>query len=205
MGHEVQVIIGDIAHNLRSALDHVTWQLVLANGGEPKEGSGGTTFPILLKKPRARLRIVGGVSADARDAIEAAQPYNAQPIDRNRHPLAALGHVSNTDKHREPAIAHRVFDNLVSWSGTGDTTKPWVAPIKAQNPTVDSVEIVLAEVPEVLGDGGASADYEVRLDLRGGVQEPLYLTLTTMVEYVRQLVDKLVASSGSSSAQMEAS
>ena len=193
MGHDVQVVIGDIAHNLRSALDHSTWQLVLANGGKPKPGSRGTRFPILFERPEKPLGIEGGVSESALTVIEDAQPYNAQPVDRYRHPIAVLQHVSNTDKHREPAIGHRVFDNWVVWSGTDDTTKRWVAPIKTQRPNVDSVEVVLAEIPDVLGDGGARADYEIRLELRGGVQTPLYRTLEDMAQFVRELVDELVA------------
>src|SRR5260370_29058031 len=31
----VPLIIGDAAHNLRSSLDHLAWQLVEANGGTP--------------------------------------------------------------------------------------------------------------------------------------------------------------------------
>lgn len=36
------VLIGDVVHNLRSALDHLAWQLVLRNGGE---SSWRTQFP----------------------------------------------------------------------------------------------------------------------------------------------------------------
>jgi hypothetical protein len=41
------VVAGEIVHHLRSALDHLAWQLVLDNGGTPKTGSQGTMFPIL--------------------------------------------------------------------------------------------------------------------------------------------------------------
>src|SRR5438309_55151 len=37
------VIVGDVLHNLRSALDHLVWQLVEANGGTP---DGSTALPI---------------------------------------------------------------------------------------------------------------------------------------------------------------
>src|ERR1700687_47569 len=36
-------IVGEVVHNLRSALDHLAWQLVLANGGTPNRA---TEFPI---------------------------------------------------------------------------------------------------------------------------------------------------------------
>jgi hypothetical protein len=43
---EMAVLRGDLVHNLRSALDHLANTLVVANGGVPKEGQGGTQFPI---------------------------------------------------------------------------------------------------------------------------------------------------------------
>ena len=38
------LIIGDALQNLRTALDHLVWQLILSNGGTPKTTSG---FPIM--------------------------------------------------------------------------------------------------------------------------------------------------------------
>ena len=32
---DLSLVIGDAVHNLRSALDHLAWQLVLANGQTP--------------------------------------------------------------------------------------------------------------------------------------------------------------------------
>ena len=147
-------MIGDIAQNLRSALDHVVWQLVLANGGTPKPGGGGTQFPILAEETRhgslAVRTVAGGVSPAALKIIEAAQPYSTA-ADRYGSAPAIVRHISNTDKHREPAVVHRVITGTVSWSGTGDMTRHWSAPLKTANPTVDHVELLLAEVPEVLG------------------------------------------------------
>ena len=33
------IVLGDVIHNLRSALDHVVWQLVLLNGATPGPGN----------------------------------------------------------------------------------------------------------------------------------------------------------------------
>jgi hypothetical protein len=33
--HKWGLVVGDVLHNLRSALDHLAWQLVLANGKSP--------------------------------------------------------------------------------------------------------------------------------------------------------------------------
>src|ERR1700686_281492 len=38
---DISLIIGDAVHNLRSSLDHLAWQLVLANGGiSSRDGRG---------------------------------------------------------------------------------------------------------------------------------------------------------------------
>jgi hypothetical protein len=193
-------VIGDIAQNLRSALDHVVWQLVLANGGTPKPGGGGTQFPILAEETRhgslAVRTVAGGVSPAALKIIEAAQPYSTA-ADRYGSAPAIVHHISNTDKHREPAVVHRVITGTVSWSGTGDMTRHWSAPLKTANPTVDHVELLLAEVPEVLGDGGAKAYFEVQLELpkveRHRSRGPLYGTLDQVAWEVRRLVGDLEA------------
>ena len=195
----VQVVIGDIAHNLRSALEHVTWQLVLANGGRPKLGAGGTQFPILAEEPPAPLEVRAhpgpGVSTDALRIIEAAQPYkDPEPMMRQHNSLAVLAHVSNTDKHREPALAQRILHSQYSTHGTsGDPTQPWEAPINTVEPQPDHARIVLAEVPEVLGDGWAGAWYSVQLRLKGGESAPIHQTLARVAREVRILVNDLVA------------
>jgi hypothetical protein len=199
-GHEIQAVIGDIAHNLRSALDHVVWQLVLANGGTPKPGGGGTQFPILPEEPKDGSLTVrtdaGGVSPAALKIIEAAQPYSTA-ADRYDGAPAIVHHISNTDKHREPAVVHRVITGMVSWSGTGDTTQHWSAPLRTANPAVDYVELLLAEVPDVLGDGGAKAHFEVQLELpsveRHPHRGPLYGTLDHVAWEVRRFVVDLEA------------
>lgn len=101
------VIVGELVHDLRSALDHLVWQLVLANGETPRETS---QFPIYSygrlgrakdRKRRAaqwRDRLYGVDPADAR-FIKALQPY------RRRHrlnfvPLEEVATFSNIDKHR---------------------------------------------------------------------------------------------------------
>lgn len=98
----LSVFIGDCVHNLRVSLDHLAWQLVLANGGVPREGAGGTQFPILLKSGKdgttSTVVVPGGVSAKALTAIDAVQPFHRP--DADNHPLAILSRLDNIDKHR---------------------------------------------------------------------------------------------------------
>jgi hypothetical protein len=189
---EVEAVIGDVAHNLRSALDHTATVLVEANGGEPKKGPGGTQFPICIDPPKAALTVratKGGVSAQALSIIEAAQPYKGT---WRGDQLAVLNHVSNTDKHNKAAPGRHGPRVGYSWSGTGDTTAEWEAPIKTEDPKVDEVALVLATVPAVLGDGGWRGMYVVELERsENGNWGPLYGTLRHVATEVRDLIGSL--------------
>ena len=95
----LSVILGDCVHNLRSSLDHIAWQLVLANGQTPGED---TSFPIWDRPPRDGVfsrKSCRGMSKDALALIERMQPYQAGE-NSTEHVLWFLRELSNTDKHR---------------------------------------------------------------------------------------------------------
>ena len=93
--------VGDVVHNLRSALDHLIWQLVLRNGKTPR----GTQFPIFDQRPvkpgdvERWNRMIAGVSDEAERFIAACQPYQGTD-GRDAHTLAGIRDLSNEDKHR---------------------------------------------------------------------------------------------------------
>lgn len=117
-------LIGDFLHDVRSALDHLFWELVRRRnyGHEPPVGTRAT-FPIFPNKGRFwRKRKteswtgLSGASAllqvpgDARSLILEVQPYQ----DGNRaqnHPLWWLHSVSNIYKHK---TLHYVTQALVT-------------------------------------------------------------------------------------------
>jgi hypothetical protein len=92
------VILGDALHNFRSALDHLAWQLVLANGATP---TNQTQFPITTSPARfaEQRRRVQGMAPEVVQEIETLQPYEP----REGPEFTALGHLrdlSNRDKHQ---------------------------------------------------------------------------------------------------------
>src|SRR5262245_23363930 len=94
-------MIGDTVHNLRSALDHLAWQLVEANGGAPTDK---TAFPMSNSADAfesARGRQMKGIASDAQELIRSVQAYHSY---HNRH-LAALAALDNVDKHRLLIVA----------------------------------------------------------------------------------------------------
>jgi hypothetical protein len=93
---QVPLLIGDACNNLRSALDHLMWQLLLLN--KPLF-DGEVYFPIcdsenIFKSKRFSKSIVG-LTETQRTLIEGLQPY----MTRNRA-LSFLRDVNNYDKHR---------------------------------------------------------------------------------------------------------
>jgi len=72
----LSLIVGDAVHNLRSALDHLVWQLVEANGQKPTDR---TMFPIskdAATYKTAKIRKIQGISAAAENLIDTIKPYN---------------------------------------------------------------------------------------------------------------------------------
>ncbi len=94
-------IIGDVLYNLRSALDHLAWQLVLANGKNPNTMDAG--FPIFesvesyATKGLAQVR---GMSERVRTEMEAAQPYHRPSTTWRTDDLLLLNRLNNVYKHR---------------------------------------------------------------------------------------------------------
>jgi len=93
----ISALAGDAIQNLRSALDHLVGQLVLANGRTPIDGVTG--FPICdspKKYASAKRRgVIKGVHARAEAIIDGFKPYDTGDVD-----LWRLHHLNNIDKHR---------------------------------------------------------------------------------------------------------
>lgn len=91
------LILGDAIHNLRSALDHLAQQLVLANNGTPTEQ---TCFPIFHRADCKAFeagfeRAVQGASKQALDLIRTLKPYQG-----GNEALCGLHRLDILDKHR---------------------------------------------------------------------------------------------------------
>jgi hypothetical protein len=98
------LLFGDMISNLRTTLDYLVWQLVLAGGSRPGRRTG---FPVVRKEKdwevqsRAALQ---GVAPEWIAEIELRQPFQ-RPEQPGLHPLAILDHVNNLNKHRFLPVA----------------------------------------------------------------------------------------------------
>lgn len=106
---ELALIAGDAIHNLRSALDHVFCQLVVANGRKVDRQdsypvcAGSKEFDLVGKQLRKRDRI----SADALTAIRSTRPYKG-----GNDALLRLHRLDIADKHREIFLVGAAFRSL---------------------------------------------------------------------------------------------
>ena len=98
-------IVGDIVHNLRSALDYVVYELAVKGSGHPDRDN--TAFPISKTlaaytdrrgkaKQSYRDICLVGVAEQWKSEIDKLQPYETS----GRAELAALAFLSNRNKHR---------------------------------------------------------------------------------------------------------
>ncbi len=94
------LIIGDCIQNLRSSLDYLVWELVLAANNQPGKHN---MFPIcsspdIFKDALSNRKRLLGVHPDAIAEIEALQPYHLG-MDFKKAILWALDELANLNKH----------------------------------------------------------------------------------------------------------
>jgi hypothetical protein len=119
------VTAGDAIHNLRSALDHLVWQLTLVGtgGAEPKlKKPDIIKFPIQDSPPRSdrgknfqRTAALCKVPPKYRAIIYGHQPYGSA-FDHSGgtvHPFSRLRDLSNLDKHQLISEVTPLADNVV--------------------------------------------------------------------------------------------
>ena len=105
------VIVGDVVHQVRSALDHAVWQIarppIEKRTGFPiclNESGGGSSFYGSSKERGLGVRCLQNVSLPAFEYIESIQPYNRLG---ERDPLWLLDELWNKDKHRALIVLNR--------------------------------------------------------------------------------------------------
>jgi hypothetical protein len=100
---QIGLVVGDVIQNLRSALDHLAFQLYMLGPGGQAGGAGSRTyFPIADDSAKYKIeapRKIKGLQPDAIKAIDAVQPYKGGNTDKS-DTLWRLEKMNNIDKHR---------------------------------------------------------------------------------------------------------
>lgn len=102
---ELDVILGDCVHNLRSVLDHLAMSLAIDNGASPTNKS--VYFPIYTDPDEYKsegVKKIKKLSGPAKDFIEGIQPYHREG---DSWVLTELSFLDNRDKHRA-LLSHEI-------------------------------------------------------------------------------------------------
>jgi hypothetical protein len=104
--HEISILAGEIVYQLRSALDHLAYELVKLNPSNvtlPGAWDENCLFPLWLTPPESGAtyncfkRKLPGISKSAFALVEGLQPYGRGEACKA---LKLLAQLSNIDKHR---------------------------------------------------------------------------------------------------------
>lgn len=87
------LLIGEVAHGLRTALDNIAWSLAVTRDNL-------TCFPIYLERNSKFTTRLQRLRNDIWDDVKAVQPYNRPDEIRRMHPLWLLAVIDDIDKHR---------------------------------------------------------------------------------------------------------
>lgn len=185
----ISLIIGDAVHNLRSALDHLAWQLVEAGGGIPNRD---TYFPVCQGSQGAQQY----ATAIGKGEIQKMRPgaekvlSSVQPYVTGDNTLWIIHELDRIDKHR---LLIAVASSMDKWG---------VDVLKGQTmwfnenrffPLVSGNEIV--NIPTSTYNSQPHEDFKLGIDVAFGkpeiVEGQLVLfTLNQLANFVDALVSK---------------
>lgn len=188
-------ILGDIGHNLSSALDNLV--CVLAVVKDPRSDCETTMFPIYLGQygavgyDRQGARRVKALSTIDQDTIRSLQPYQAGD-NASSHPLWLLRELNRIDKHRRVhVVAVEPQEQIGNLIGVSDAE---ITDVRAWNRTKAGDEIFRCSIhatgPQPKGDVEVSATVQVEFAAGSGDLDGVQLGgfVETVVAYVRNNV-----------------
>lgn len=196
----VGVFLGDIVHNLRSALDHLFWALSCRYLGIAKTERmyKSVQFPIEdgsqgLANKRKHF---GGIPSVQWAVIDGAQPYDR--ADPAHLALRALRELSNRDKHRalNPLLMRSVFIEFDTRVLATDATTDFDFPDSTERALGDQhlevgTQVVRVGLPEEVDSQVEEAGH-----ITPGVQLPewdvkIVFGVNVMIDTVRRIVDDI--------------
>ena len=186
------MLIGDFIHDLRSSLDHLAQQLVLA---DPDSGEPGydTQFPI-MKKSRVDggghavfPRIDGEISVQVAAVVDSVQPYKEPNGRYELHPLWILKHLSDTDKHKFFPLVLLTYGDVRIGTEGGVFVRPLAerVPLVAEALVTTITFAVGTEYFDVHCEVGATIDLAAG---QPGGGEPVTSVLQRLLQSVRDEV-----------------
>jgi len=172
------LIVGDIIHNLRSALDHIVCQLAVLNGND-RSCCDATYFPICICNPdfkKAEKRLEHLISTEALALIEELQPYKA--ADRGKRPVAdvlwTVHKLDIIDKHRIVLVVGKKFRATDLTYTLDDAAAIPVEVDQVWRPLEDGAEIAAIDLSKV----AFRAEAENVMRMQGGTEAQIIIDET---------------------------
>jgi len=177
---EIGLIVGDVIHNLRSALDHLTYQLVLRNGASPTKQTAFPVFDDATKYTTGLAGKVKGIAQSAIDAIDATEPYQGG----KGAGFWVLHYLDIADKH------HALLTTLINVTGASFTMPGfWERGYRG----VGGVSFPNFGKPlkdgDVVATREAEMDNDMNLILDVAFTEPEVIEGRAVIKTLQQLVD----------------
>lgn len=168
------LMIGDCVHNLRSALDHLAFQLAVLNGAS-SSAAEKTMFPVCLAKSgksgfdsRVEKSLKPFISSAALAAVEECQPYNAANGVPNQTAIWILHKLDIIDKHRLLLVARDEFAVRRFWFSADDLVNQLVVlPDLQWKPMEDGAEILRFQIT---GGPAKKTEVNVKIEAARSVQ-----------------------------------
>jgi hypothetical protein len=178
------ILVGEIVHNLRSALDHVVSQVVVRRTGLPPS-TRTTRFPIFLsaddyRATRGEKVWLRGVGSGGRAIIKAAQPFETG--EGAASPLWHLHELSNWDKRRAIPLVAAARRSAEVEAVTGELWRRGIAfegPLE-HDKVLGTVPLTPGGVP--LNEHIAKLKMETKLTFQITIQEPACLGRPQVVD-----------------------
>lgn len=132
LAEKASLIVGDIAHNLRSALDHLAWQLACAAAGgapaKPREVQFPICYPSEISKTCKTPSYFTAADWQKIHEFEPCKGLNGRPDGWSGdyvHQLSLLQQLNNDDKHKTLAVILLV-PNQLAMIPTRASLPPWI-------------------------------------------------------------------------------
>jgi hypothetical protein len=173
-------IVGEIAYDLRSALDHVVYELTCLENGGPL---GQTGFPIFEDEAKydelttrgdpalgSGVFKIRGVNPYAKAAIRSLQPFEIRKTAPFEQPmLSLLDELSAADRHRTIPLCR------LRWIGSVMRSRRPVRDLAFRwGPTLEDGATLAEWIPAFAGDGEPDLDVALDFDVGFGDTAPTW-------------------------------
>ncbi len=192
----ISLVVGDVIQNLRSALDHLAYQIVCNDTGEKPPKPNAIYFPIaddFTRYEAKKNNNLEGAHPDTIAAIDALKPYKG-----GNDTIWALHRLNNIEKHRVLLtagsqmtglnIGHLIAQDIKSFSPEKDLQVPkinmFLRPADTGFPLKAGSELYIGAVDE-------QPDPKQEFRIRIALNEPGIIDEQDILETVKQFVEEV--------------